>query len=961
MGPKHVRLTAWDQVRELVDTGDVAKIVETVTALNDAGRREVAHELPGYVTVARAKARRTLADYEAERDRVRQAQQAEAQRLRDAGEISEHHFTQLWSMTWHDDDWKSRPRTDGWIEPMRIAGAGTIGGAAAVVTWINRRDFDRWDSDWDSDWDSADGPTADGTEPLLAVIAARPAEWQADLAVRLALRIRPRRRRNPGDQNLAPALALLRRTGVTPPAHDPLVVGWVSREARLSELRTDPLLDHLLPRIFEADGVGWALRDERPDPAGATSWLGALRTLAAEGRVPRTLMLDGCRRRFLLGGEGPDLRFFARLHELLEPAPAEIEPHAIDYLRLLPTAPGPVAELSLKHLRRLTGLDPADVVEALEGLLFRAEGGLVRAGLSWLEESVRQAPDRADELAPALAMAFGHEARAVQERAVRLAVRHAGRFTPLGAEVLRGGTGTLAPDLHNRLAAVVGGETVEEPEPEPEPEEVFVPRPLPAPPLPVPAIAPPGTARQLARMYLREGWRAAERCLAAFVRLAAQDRESLRAELAPLVKRHAERLISEEWREPADWMVAFAAELSEPGRIHGSHRTASVNHARRERGLPPVAVEETDRLPRSNRVSPLHRFVLRRHAEILAALRAGTLPPLLLATPSLSNGRLDPAELVARLETLEAADAVPLPADFQQALLRLPRRIDPAVAVRAAALESEAGRRAARWMADGGLPDPAVRVAWSGEDDGLGSRIWMTSTVRAAPTGLPLVDELLADQPRHVNPVCGGHLGDLMEWWTAVLPSHREVVAAHLLPHQPVPTWSAAMHSRCLDDLAAAEGPAGRAVAILLAHRIFPSPFTHDSTTPAFRALRSLAAAGDLPAEDVGTELAQRVLRGEITLRLLVDTVEAEAANGTHHHMWRALTAALPFLLPAQGSRPTAAHTDLVALAARLARWSEARGRIPALAAFAARKGSSRILRHARSLHDLLASGDGTR
>ncbi|MEV4248258.1 hypothetical protein AB0J63_33195 [Streptosporangium canum] len=82
------------------------------------------------------------------------------------------------------------------------------------------------------------------------MIAARPAEWQADLAVRLALRVRGRRGR-PRDGNLPPALALLRRTGVTPPENDPLVVGWVSREARLSELRADPLLDHLLPRIFE--------------------------------------------------------------------------------------------------------------------------------------------------------------------------------------------------------------------------------------------------------------------------------------------------------------------------------------------------------------------------------------------------------------------------------------------------------------------------------------------------------------------------------------------------------------------------------------------------------------------------------------------------------------------------------------------------------------------------------------
>lgn len=85
---------------------------------------------------------------------------------------------------------------------------------------------------------------------------------QADLAIRLALRLRPRRRPDPRDRNLSLALALLRRTGATPPEHDPLVVGWVSGEARIGELRSDPLLGHLLPRIFEAEGVGRALRDE---------------------------------------------------------------------------------------------------------------------------------------------------------------------------------------------------------------------------------------------------------------------------------------------------------------------------------------------------------------------------------------------------------------------------------------------------------------------------------------------------------------------------------------------------------------------------------------------------------------------------------------------------------------------------------------------------------------------------
>ncbi|WP_067184362.1 hypothetical protein [Microtetraspora niveoalba] len=56
-------------------------------------------------------------------------------------------------------------------------------------------------------------------------------------------------------------LALLRATGVVPPRHDPLVAGWVDREP--SRLGADPLLDHLLPRLFEAEGVGRVLQWER--------------------------------------------------------------------------------------------------------------------------------------------------------------------------------------------------------------------------------------------------------------------------------------------------------------------------------------------------------------------------------------------------------------------------------------------------------------------------------------------------------------------------------------------------------------------------------------------------------------------------------------------------------------------------------------------------------------------------
>lgn len=442
--------TPWDHVRARIDEGDLPGLVAAVIALDPAGRREVARELPGHVKVAQARAQRALADHETEVEQARLAAQLELGRLRDSGELTQNQYERAWNLTWSDHDEEKRPDTEGWKEPMRVAGAGVIGGAAAVVGWINRREFDRWDR--------AGGPAVGAVEPLLQVIGARPATWQADLAVRLALRLRTRRRPVP-DRTVPLALALLRDTGATPPEHDPLVVAWVSRDARLSELRTDPLLGHLLPRIFHAEGVGRALRDQRPD--SPTSWLVALRTLAAEGRVDRVLLLDGCRRRFLLGGEPADLRFFVRLHRMLQPTRAEIEPHAVDYLRLLPAAPGPVAELALGHLRGLAGLDLADVAEGLEGLLFRAEIRPALDGLSWLEASLRAAPGRADELAPALATALGHESHSVRERAVRVAHRQAVHFTPIGAETLRDAIGALPPHLRDRLAAVFGGRPVE--------------------------------------------------------------------------------------------------------------------------------------------------------------------------------------------------------------------------------------------------------------------------------------------------------------------------------------------------------------------------------------------------------------------------------------------------------------------------------------------------------------------
>nr|WP_260408009.1 DUF6493 family protein [Planomonospora venezuelensis] len=774
-------------------------------------------------------------------------------------------------------------------------------------------------------------------------------------------------------------------------------------------LREDPLLDVLLPRIFQAEGVGRALREERADPPAPDSWLGVLTTLAAEGRISRELLLSGCAGRFLRGGSATDLRFFARLHESLNPSEAEVAGRARDYLRLLPVAPGPVAELALRHLRRLDAepLDPADVVEALEGLLFRAEGGLVRAGLAWLEERLTAGPGRADELAPALASALGHEARAVQEKAVVLAVRHAALFSPPGAEALREAAGPLPPDLHNRMAGVFGGELRPEPEPEPEPEEVLVPRAIPTLPAPTAFPPVPETPRAVAELYGKDGWAAAERFLAGFVRHAARDRDGLRAALAahraPITDRDL-------WWYPEEWAAALLAELAEPGAGCVPEGSAFLDGARRfpdEAGRTAGSAPFTapprpaaDRIPGTQEASAPHRFILRRYAEILTALRDGALPPLLLATPTLGTGHLDPAELVARLAELEEAGAEPLPTDLLQALLRLPRTdADPAVTARAAALTSAAGREAARWLAGGVLPDPEVTVRWfcspgqeSGWWRGEAAREWWTGGERPAghwldgcePAGEPkpwqamavvsiapagpgepaaggsgplgravaaFTAELLVP-PLPIAEEAVGYYGKCADWWPGVMPSHREVVAAHLVPIRFWKGRDAGSVHRRLTDLAVLQGPAGQAVALLLAERLAAGPAVHP-----LRALQHLAAGGALPAAALGAELGQRVRRGWAAIENVRAVLEDAVRQGAHREAWAVTAALLPAVLPAPGVRPRKVLLDFLTFARKVAGWAGASGEIPEVAAVAARRGGNRLFQECRSLHALLTSG----
>ncbi|KAA9375760.1 hypothetical protein F5972_26570 [Microbispora cellulosiformans] len=1013
-------MSAWQEVRDLVTARETKKLADRVITLTEAECAEVAGRLPGFLKEMRDTATEI----------ARESQEADD---RDA-------------LNGFDDAWLAweRRRTvrNGLAEfgaPLRIAGAGTISGPAAAAAWLTRRElYPEW------------GPAPDPAE-VVRVLVTRPAEWQADVAGRLAGKIR-----RANDDRVAPlVLALLRASGVTPPSHDPLVVAWLTGPA----LDGDPLLGALLPRIFEAEGAGRALREERLTPS-PTAWLSLIRRLLGAGRVSRAELLDGCVSRFLRGGDAADLRFFVRLHELIDPVPQEAAERARDYLRLLPAAPGPVAELALTQISRTGPHDDADVREAIEALTFRPEAKLARAGLSRLDQEVRQRPARAGELAPALATAFAHASDDVRRRAVRIALRHA---TALGADakLIAGAVPLLPADLGRELAAVFGGEVTAEGTPEP-----FAPAPLPVLPEPGPFPAP--TVDQTTGDL--HGWVACEQWLAGFVERVGRDRAALRGRLTPVFQNFFPYLYdTERWLDPGAWVAALAKEVIAPGTDPGvpdpepvdpwagssfSVRVTAVppedaddpesgpedepglvdeagpededgveegaapgpafgdlpEHVREEifrqmleigvsadrvtamrdglPALPPhpgepgfqvgimysgfrplfgepeepdpaVEFRRRNRLPEPRQVSPPHMFLLHRLSEIYRALREGTLPPVLLATPTVMTGHLDPGVLVDRLELCAAAGAEPLPADLQQALLRLPRGAHPLAAERAGRVRSQAAPAVAAWLARGGLPDPEAGVKWGyldgghehlfeERDPGHVGQVRLVPVLLAEPTGHHLIDELLSAPPKWR---WEDH-GHVMGWWPSILPSHREVVSVHYLPHLLYQWNQPGVYPAYLEAVADADGPLGEATALILAY------FLAERRPDPVPVLLRMASRGDLPAGAIGRQLALLIRRTWFETRPVLASLREAAHQGAHEQVWEIVRTLLPDLLPSAGGRPNVTHTEAVTLAADVAAWVGARGEIPAVSAHAATGRASRGSRFAREcarLCDLLA------
>jgi len=380
--------------------------------------------------------------------------------------------------------------------------------------------------------------------------------------------------------------------------------------------------------------------------------------------------------------------------------------------------------------------------------------------------------------------------------------------------------------------------------------------------------------------------------------------------------------------------------------------------------------------------------------------------PLLVSVPSISTGLLEPGELLSRLRRAAGEGWEPWPVDLMQALMRLPRDRDPATAARAASLGTPAGLALARRLS-AGAPDPAVvaevRVLrWSATyapvltriisfepaavSDVLDTRdVTVTQTANqlilatvwsAGPgqpgssdhTGIPdsagdhrdpceLVGELTEpersiDRSWHPAAMMGYETG-WVSCWPMLLPSHRDVIAAHVAPYLLMLVGQSRGAGTLLPALARADGPAGPGMHLALGYGL--AARDRDDRAAAADALITLAARGQLDGAAFGTQLGVLVARGHVQLSRVVPGLRELSRAGAQDRVWSAIAAMLPQILPPEVGQPPQRAGELLALGVDVAQAIRPAAALSCVDEIAARRGSSQLVVQARRLRDALS------
>ena len=796
------------------------------------------------------------------------------------------------------------PRREG---ALRVAGAACLPRAGEVVSWLRSARF-------------RCGVPGRTIAAIVRVLSAPGRPPLPEVATGLAARLRPAEVRRDGWPLTA---ALLRAAEVPPPATEAVVNGWIRElsssvpKTLTARLAADPWLGVLLPQVFAIPRVAAGL-DE--------TWPVALLRLAANGRFDRAELIRLVLRRMRAGDRPGAMRPVVELYRLLDPALDERTEHAQEYLGMLSGPHVAVTEIAQQALHTLDDagrLDAGAIAEASAAVLLRTEKKLVRAQLAWLDKAVTRHPEAVGPLLAAAATGLGNESVDLAEQALRILTGHPG-----GLEVLRERAATLDGDLRRQAEEALGlGAAPSTPSFAPAPV-AYAPEPMPPPIASVAELAAEVAARQ------RDPWRPVEleRLLAGLVRFTRTDREAVAAALAPVVP---------PWDSPLGGLIRAvagpgAAPHDDPGRPPAPRETPAA------RIDEPAAPGEMLAARIDEPAAP-REMLAARIRELAAQLAEGG-PAALLATPAAADGHVDPARVVLRLAQAEADGRQPGPCDLAQALLRLPRTVDPGVAAAADRLVSPAGRRLAAWLRAGGLPDPSTTVvAVHGEPSRRTAAFApLDVTELAVPDGLlGLPAEQAAARAHRAGPPPD------IACWPMVLPGHREIIAAHAQPFL-VPAADRG-HGGGLEVLAAlarSSGPYGPAMGLCLAYGL-AARRDRDRLAVA-DALLHLAATGGLDAGLIGRELGLLLAGGSVVLGRVVRALTEVARAGAQHVVWAIARTLVPALL--RMDHPPQGTPDLLALAAAAAAATGAQADLPEVRAAANRPARTRLRAEATRL-----------
>ncbi|MFF6983501.1 DUF6493 family protein [Streptomyces sp. NPDC008343] len=639
-------------------------------------------------------------------------------------------------------------------------------------------------------------------------------------------------------------------------------------------------------------------------------------------------------------------------------------------------ATGPVSKACaavacLKSFADAGRLTVDQVGECARETLFRPEKSLVNSMIAFLGQVLRKDPGCTEVLVPLLADAFGHTSVDVQEKALALAEKHADRLDAAARQSFAAAAEQLIPALRARAWAVFGDDGHSSPSVGP--EESYE---VPLPPAPAPVhVAPPvdsaaGAVEELAvvlRARTPDPVRG-ERVWDALVRCAHRDRAGFAAALGPLLK-------------SCGWVPSDTGDgLAKGGKplLAAVALMDSVGPGRPGGGVTDEVIAANDNLLTdahirwTGRGKPCGHTVFDQvlHArwnEVIRRLRDHVTTPLLLATPTWTNGAISPTDLVERLAAYHRLQAQPGRADLEQALLRVRHDTDADRAAAAAeALGTPEALRLAGWLRRGGLTLPeTVRTPLEAQEpdnaiDPSDSQPWRLRTA------VPAFTDRLDGFSKPFQDLAGPYLADrdhcgiwnsegawphMMPLWLMVLPRHREIVAARTLTAYAegaeTPRRSAAVH---LPALAESEGVVGTAVRLALVYGLGAN--RAGERVAASDAFLALAASGDLGEEQLGRDVADLVTGRNLKVTRLTESLSMAAQGGAHHAVAVVLASALSGLLTTGATAP-ASLAKLLTVAAECAERS--RRPLPpvdGLAELAARPGSGLVVKSARRLRD---------